>query len=143
MLALGSVVAGIGFLLAGLLALVFRNPRAPRWTRPELVVFLSMVPVTAMIGVGLSYAFYGGGALLHGRGDVRELAVLAVVPVVVALIWRGLGIRRRLRAYAEATAGEPSHVAPITDLRPASSIEGPPESPLPDPPPRRPTRKAA
>jgi heme A synthase len=107
MLAFGSVVAGVGVLLVGLLALLFRNPRAPRWTRPELVAFLTMVPVTGMIGFGFGHVLYGGSALLHGRGDVRELAVVALVPVVVALIWHVLGIKTRLRAYAEATAGKP------------------------------------
>jgi hypothetical protein len=32
MLALGSCIAGIGLLVTGLLALLFRHPNAPRWT---------------------------------------------------------------------------------------------------------------
>jgi hypothetical protein len=111
MLALGSVGVGGGVLLAGLLALLFRHPRAPRWAQAEVVAFLCIVPVTAMIGFGLGYVFYGGIALLHGEGDVRELVVLVLVPVVVALIWHALGIRGRLRAYAEATPDKPSSAA--------------------------------
>jgi hypothetical protein len=141
MLALGSVLAGVGILLVGLLALLFRNPRAPRWTRPEAVVFLTMVPVAGMIGFGFGYMLYGGSALLHGEGDLRELAVLALVPVVVALIWHALGIRSRLRAYGEAS-GAVSSVVPMT--QPVDdSTDQPPESPAPGKPPRPPTRKAA
>jgi hypothetical protein len=143
MLAFGSVVAGAGILLIGLLALVFRNPRAPRWTRPELVVFLIMVLVTGMIGFGLGYVFYGGSALLRGGGDIRELAVLALVPAVVALIFHALGIKGRLRAYAEAAAGGSSNVTPMTDVSLAGPTEQPPQSPAPGKPPRPPTRKAA
>ncbi|MGH6919068.1 MAG: hypothetical protein ACREJ0_15350 [Geminicoccaceae bacterium] len=143
MLALGSVGVGVGVLLAGLLALLFRHPRAPRWAQAEVVVFLSMVPVTAMIGFGLGYVLYGGIGLLYGQGHVGELAVPALVPVVVALIWHALGIRERLRAYAEAAAGEPSGAAPMTVVSLAGPTDQPPQSPSPDNPPRRPTRKAA
>ena len=143
MLAIGSVVGGVGILLVGLLALLFQNPRAPRWTRPEAVVFLTMVPVTGMIGFGFGYLLYGANALLRGQGDVRELAVLALVPVVVALIWRALGGKGRLRAYAEASAGVFSNVTPMIDVSLAGPTNRPPQSPAPGKPPRPPTRKAA
>jgi F0F1-type ATP synthase membrane subunit c/vacuolar-type H+-ATPase subunit K len=143
MLAIGSVVGGAGILLVGLLALLFRNPRAPRWTRPELVVFLTMVPVAGMIGFGFGYLLYGANALLRGQGDIRELAVLASVPVVVALIWRALGGKRRLRGYAEAGAGEVSNVTPMVAVSLAGPADQPPQSPAPGKPPRPPTRKAA
>jgi hypothetical protein len=143
MLAIGSVVGGLGILLVGLLALLFQNPRAPRWTRPEAVVFLTLVPVAGMIGFGLGYALYGASALLRGEGDVRELAVLALVPVVVALIWHVLGGKSRLRAYAGASAGEFSNVTPMIDVSLAGPTDQPPQSPAPGKPPRPPTRKAA
>jgi heme A synthase len=142
MLALGSVLAGTGILLVGLLALLFRNPRAPRWTRPEVVAFLTMVPVAGMIGIGFGTVLYGSNALLRGEGDVRELAALALVPAVVALIWYALGIRGRLRTYAEAVA-DLSNIVPIPGASLAGSIEEPPESPAPSEPPRPPNRKAA
>jgi heme A synthase len=143
MLALGSVLAGTGILLVGLLALLFRNPRAPRWTRPEAVVFLTMVPVAGMIGIGFGLVLYGSSPLLRGEGDVRELAALALVPAVVALIWHALGIRGRLRTYAEAVAADLSNVVPIPDASLAGVADQPPEAPAPGKPPRRPTRKAA
>jgi heme A synthase len=143
MLAIGSVVAGTGVLLVGLLALLFRHPRAPRWTQLELVVFLTTVPVAGMIGFGLGYALYGLNALLRGQGSVWELAVLALVPAVIVLVWYALDIRGRVRSYVEAAAGRPSNVTPITDVPLAGQSEEPPESPAPGKPPRRPTRKAA
>ncbi len=52
MLAFGSCLAGFGILATGLLALLFRNPNAPRWTRPELVAMLVCVPLTVMMAWG-------------------------------------------------------------------------------------------
>jgi hypothetical protein len=129
MLALGCVLAGAGVLLVGLLALLFRNPRAPRWTRPEAVVFLTMVPVAGMIGVGLGYALYGGNALLHGDGDLRELAALALVPAVIALVWHVLRIGGRLRAYADEVAGGPPSAVTMPDVSLAGPADQPPQSP--------------
>jgi hypothetical protein len=134
MLAIGSVLAGAGVLSVGLLALLFQHPRAPRWTKPELVVFLIMVSVTGTIGLGLGHVFYGIGTVLDGEGDGRELAMLVLVPLVVALIWYVVGIGRRLRAYAEATAGQPA------DVRLAG--DEPRTQAAPGEPPHRPTGNA-
>ena len=53
MLAFGSYLAGLGILVAGGLALLFRQPNPPRWTQPEIVALLVCVPVTGVIGLGL------------------------------------------------------------------------------------------
>jgi hypothetical protein len=129
MLAIGSALAGAGVLLVGLLALLFRYPRAPRWTRPEVVVFLTMVPVAGMIGIGLGLVLYGGNALLHGAGDLRELAVAVLVPVVVVLVWHALRIQPRLRAYADAGAGGPASVVPTPDVSLVGPTHQPPQLP--------------
>ena len=100
MLAFGSCIAGLGILISGLLALLFRNPNAPRWTRPEIVPMLICVGVTAITGIGLGYTAYGLSRLLKGTGDPFELLVLAAVVIVLVVIWRALGIRQRLRDYA-------------------------------------------
>jgi hypothetical protein len=105
MLAFGSCIAGLGILISGLLALLFRNPNAPRWTRPEIVPMLVCVPVTAITGIGLGYTAYGMSRLVKGTGDARELLVLAAVVIVLVLVWRALGIRQRLRDYAAAGGG--------------------------------------
>jgi heme A synthase len=105
MLALGSFIAGSGILIAGLLALLFRHPNAPRWTRPEIVPMLICVPVAAAIGVGLAYIAIGVSQLVKGTGDSLHLLVLAAVVIGLVLVWRVFGIRQRLKAYATATSG--------------------------------------
>lgn len=106
MLAMGSLLVGAGILLAGLLALVFRHPQAPRWTRPELVAMLAVVPVTGMLGFGFGYMALGGYRMLTGAGAPYELAALATIAVAVALFW--IGVRRRLRAYGAPAADAPT-----------------------------------
>lgn len=140
MLAFGSCVAGVGILLAGLLALLFRHPDAPRWTRPQIVAMLVCVPVSAAIGVGLGFTALGVSGQLQGAGDPRELLVVAGVVLALALAWRSLRIRQRLRTYALAT---PSIAADISRLsEPKLVID---ESPPPPKTPRtpRPVRRAA
>ena len=104
MLALGSCLAGSGILIAGLLALLFQHPNAPRWTRPELVAKLICVPLALMIGVGLAFTAAGLWQLVSGTGELLGLLTLAAVVIGLALVWRVLGIRRRLAAYASAAA---------------------------------------
>jgi hypothetical protein len=104
LLAFGSIIAGIGILMTGLLALLFRHPNSPRWTRPEIVALLICVPVSATTGFGLGYATYGLYQVVHGAGDPSGLLVLVAVLSALALLWRALRIRQRLRDYALATS---------------------------------------
>ena len=129
MLALGSYVAGAGILVTGLLALLFRNPNAPRWTRPEIVAMLICVPVTVMTGFGLGHVAFGLSRLAKGDGDPRDLIALAAVVLVLLLLWRGLRIRDRLKNYALAAGTTPSvHLA----TEPTLSVgEAPPPAPKP------------
>jgi hypothetical protein len=137
MLAFGSCIAGIGILVTGLLALLFRHPNAPRWTRPELVPMLVCIPVTATTGLGLGYAAYGMSQLVKGTGDPRQLLVSAGLVIVLAVLWRALGIGRRLKGYAAGGAISPSaHLA--TD--PALMID---DEPPPRPQPRAPSSRRA
>jgi hypothetical protein len=105
LLAVGSCIAGLGILMTGLLALLFRHPNAPGWTRPEIVALLVCVPVTATTGFGLGYTAYGIAQLVNGTGDPRGLLVLGAVLIILTLAWRASGIRRRLKDYAAATGG--------------------------------------
>lgn len=134
MLAFGSCIAGLGILISGLLALLFRNPNAPRWTRPEIVPMLVCVVVTAITGLGLGYTAYGLSRLLKGTGDPRELLVLAAVVIVLVVVWRALGIRQRLRDYA-VVSGASLASAPNVVLD-----EEPPPGPQPG---AGPSRRAA
>jgi hypothetical protein len=132
MLAFGSCIAGLGILISGLLALLFRNPNAPRWTRPEIVPMLICVVVTAITGLGLGYTAYGMSRVVQGTGDPGELLVLAGVVIVLFLVWRGLGIRQRLKAYA--ADGE---------LAPGAGLASAPQVVLEEEPPPRPKPGAA
>jgi hypothetical protein len=136
MLALGSCLAGVGLLVTALLALLFRHPNAPRWTRPEIVALLLCVPVAVTTGLGLGYTAFGLSELVSGTGDPRQLLVLAGVLIVLLLVWRGAGIGRRLKEYALVTDDS----SPRAHLAPA-----PEETPPPRPGPRtgRPDRSAA
>jgi hypothetical protein len=138
MLALGSCIAGIGILVTGLLALLFRNPNAPRWTRPEIVPMLLCVPVTATTGLGLGYVAYGASRLVKGTSDPRELLVLAGVVIVLVLLWRVSRIGQRLKDYAVAARS----TAPSGYL----AMEAPlaiDEEPPPRPRPRAPSNRRA
>ena len=123
MLAMGSLLVGVGVLLASLLALLFRHPRAPRWTKPELVAMLAVVPVTAVLGLGFGYVLVGSYRLLNGTGgELHELGA----PVSVALVVAGLvlHVRRRLQSYSTASAAAGLSVDPAAT--PPATVEGPP-----------------
>jgi hypothetical protein len=129
MLALGSCIAGVGLLVTGLLALLFRHPNAPRWTRPEIVAMLICVPVTITTGLGLGYVALGLSRLAGGGGDPRELLVLAGVALVLALAWRGLRVRRRLKDYATADLAPRGALATAPTLATDETPPPPPRSP--------------
>lgn len=140
MLAFGSCIAGIGIFVTALLALLFRHPNAPRWTRPEIVPMLVCVPVTVTTGFGLGYVALGVSRLVKGTGDPRELLLVVGVLITMVLVWRGLQIRRRLKDYAAATGG----IAPSAYLatEPTLVVDEPRRSP-PTPHARQPAHGAA
>ncbi len=137
MLVIGSFLVGAGALAVGLLALLFHHPRAPRWTRPELVAMLATIPVTAMLGLGLGYLLAGGYRLLHGGGDLYELSAPLAAAIVVTALYQLSGIRGRLAGYDAARAGANPAAAAL--LMPDESPGGPGLSG----PSHRPARKAA
>ena len=102
MLAIGSLLVGAGILLTGLLALLFRHPRAPRWTRPELVAMLAVVPVTGLLGFGFGYMAARRLPGAERRGRLYELAAPAALAIPAALWW--FSVRRRLQAYGAETS---------------------------------------
>jgi hypothetical protein len=129
-LALGSCIAGLGILISGLLALLFRNPNAPRWTRPEIVPMLISVAVTGITGLGLGYMAWGLSRVVKGTGDWSGLLVLAAVVIVLVLAWRVLGIRQRLRHYA-AASGDISRGALLASESSLGADQQPPPRPRP------------
>jgi hypothetical protein len=139
MLTGGSVALGTGVLLVGTLAVLLGHPRAPRWTRSEIVAYLSAVVVVCMIAFGAGHVAYGGFRVMTGDGDPRELLVPLAVAAIVVAIW--YAVTRRLRTYAAASEGQPATAAPVTEIRLAGSEEAWPQAHAPGP--RRQTRKAA
>jgi heme A synthase len=122
MLAMGSLLVGVGILLAGLLAVFFRHPRAPRWTRPEMVAMLAVVPVTGVLGFGLGYVLVGAHRLLNGAGEPYEMGALVGVALVVAG-WV-FHVRRRLQAYGAASP--PAGLSADPTATPKLKVEEPP-----------------
>jgi hypothetical protein len=141
MFALGCGLVVAGILLTGFTMLLFRRPEPPRWSRPELVAMLVTVPLTGIIGVGLGYMLVGGYRLLHGAGELYELAAPFAVALLVAGVWRLLGIRRRLQAYSAASP--PPGLGVYATMAPTLAVG----EPAPPRSPKRPTqpssRKAA
>lgn len=131
MLAFGSCIVGFGILVTALLALLFRHPNAPRWTRPEIVVMLVCVPVTATTGVGLGYTAYGLSQLANGTGRSERTPGAPGGADRPRHAWRVLRIRQRLRDYADATGG----IVPRGYL-PAEPTLASDEEPPPRPQPR-------
>jgi hypothetical protein len=138
-LANGSLLIALGILVTGLLALLFRHPRAPRWTRPELVAMLLVVPVSATLGLGLGYVLVGIYQLLHGLGNPVDLASLVVVALAAAAWW--LVISRRLRAYDAVQAPNPA--AAVSDGSGSVLADGQPRAQPPGATAHRSTSRAA
>jgi hypothetical protein len=136
MLALGSCLAGSAILITALLALLFRRPNPPRWTRPQIVAMLICLPITGMIALGLGYMAVGLWQLVNGAGDPLELVVLAGVVIGLMWAWRVFGIRRQLKLYASATGGFPADAYRAADSTLVIDEVSPPP-PGPNTPPSR------
>jgi hypothetical protein len=141
MLVMGSIMVAAGALVASLLALLFRHPRAPRWTRSEVVAMVAAIPVTGVLGLGLGYVLAGGYRLLDGVGNVYELGAPLAVALVAAGLWRLLGIGRLLEAYGAISTSAGSSADPAG--APIPMREGSPGAPSAKPSSHRPARKAA
>ena len=129
MFVMGSLLVVVGALLVGLLTALFRHPRAPRWTRPELVAMLSVIPVTGVLGLGLGYILGGFYELMHGVGEVYELGAPVVAAIVIAGLWWLSGFGRNSEAYGATGTVAAGAVTPVPDGSPGA--------------PTRPPRKAA
>lgn len=101
MLTLGSALVAGAILLTALVALLFRRPKPPGWSRPDLVAMLVAVPLAGAMALGLGYMLTGAYRLT-GALDLYDLAGTIAVWVAAAVAWRALGVRARLKAYAAA-----------------------------------------
>jgi hypothetical protein len=141
MLALGAVLAvGALLALAGL-ALIFRRPEPPRWTEHSLASELAAVGIVAVFAIGLGCL--GAGAMTAWREgpDFLDLGLLVVVLAGALMLWRRLDVRARLNAMEAATTA----LGPVPGQMRVAGQDATLQAPvtMPEPPPSRPTRRAA
>ena len=86
----GSVMVALGLLGVSLLAWLFRSSKTPGWLHSDLAAMLLCIPITALIGLGGGYVFFG---LSHGIGVVEVLALIGCAAVLLGVRWL---IRRRV-----------------------------------------------
>jgi hypothetical protein len=89
---MGSAMLALGLLAASLLAWMFRSSTTPGWLSSDLAAMLLCIPVTALIGLGAGYVFFG---LSHGIGLVEAVALIACAAVLWGVRWT---LRRHLPA---------------------------------------------
>jgi hypothetical protein len=94
----GSAMVALGLVAASLLAWLFRSQQTPRWLGSDLAAMLLCIPVTALIGLGGGYVFFG---LSHGVGLIEMVALLGCGAVLFAVRW----LIRRHMPGAAAVAG--------------------------------------
>jgi hypothetical protein len=94
----GSAMVAVGLIAVSLLAWLFRSRQTPRWLGSDLVAMLLCIPVTALMGLGGGYVFFG---LSHGIGLIEMVALLGCAAVLSGVRWL---IRRHMPGPA-AVAG--------------------------------------
>jgi len=100
---IGSASLAGGILAVALLALLFGNPNAPRWTQRELTAQLASVVVTMMLGLGLGCLLFLAPQQMMAEGvTALEIAALGGSLAFIVLVLRALKVGVRLRAYEAA-----------------------------------------
>ena len=94
----GSAMVALGLVAVSLLAWLFRSRRTPHWLGSDLAAMLLCIPVTALVGLGGGYVFFG---LTHGVGSIEMVALVGCAAVLLGVRWL---IRRHLPSPA-AVAG--------------------------------------
>jgi hypothetical protein len=102
----GSALTAGAILAVALLALLFANPSAPRWTQRELTAQLASVAVTIPLGLGLGLLVLSPSQMMADGVTLAGLAALAGGVALVALMLRGLKIGARMRAYQTTSAAD-------------------------------------
>ena len=102
----GSVLTAGAVLAVAVLALLFANPSAPRWTRRELTAQLASVAVTIPLGLGLGLLALSPSQMMADGVTLAGLAALAGGLALVVLTLRALKVGARLRAYRATAAAE-------------------------------------
>lgn len=100
----GSAFTAGAVLAIALLALLFANPSAPRWTQRELTAQLASVAVTVPLGLGLGLLALSPSQMMADGATLAELAALAGGVALVVLTLRTLKVGARLRGYRATPA---------------------------------------
>jgi hypothetical protein len=110
---IGSVSLAAGILAVALLALLFANPNAPRWTQRELTAQLTSVVVTMMLGLGLGCLLFLAPQQIKAEGlTLVEVAALGGSLALIVLVLRALRVGTRVRAYQASGLAVPTVVPP-------------------------------
>jgi hypothetical protein len=106
---IGSASLAGGILAVALLALLFGNPNAPRWTQRELTAQLASVVVTMMLGFGVgSLVFLAPQQMMDEGVTLVEIGALGGSLALIVLVLRALKVGARLRAYEAAGLAIPA-----------------------------------
>ncbi len=98
MMALGALLTCAALLTLAALAIVFRRPNPPRWTKSSWADELISVGLVTLFALGLA-TFVAGAFSAHRDGvQLVELGLLAAVLLGSVVIWRRFDMRARWRA---------------------------------------------
>lgn len=144
MFALGGLLISTALLALATLALIFRRPNPPAWTTRSWVDELMAVAIVATFAVGLGCLGVGAITAYQEGPDLIDLGLLAAVLLGSLVLWRRLDVRARLKAMSAATstAALVPRGADAPGARDGTAIPGVPTT-TPEPPPAKPTRRAA
>jgi hypothetical protein len=102
----GSALTAGAILAVALLALLFANPSAPRWTQRELTAQLASVAVTIPLGLGLGLLALSPSQMMAEGVTLPGLAALVCGVALVVLTLRALKIGARRRADQATPAAD-------------------------------------
>jgi hypothetical protein len=104
-LATGGLLVCLALLTLAAVTPIFCGSDPPRWTTRDWGVQCVTLAIVCAFAMGIGYLGAGSIAALQTGPDYIDLALLAGVVLVAAVIWRGLKARGRSRALAAAAAG--------------------------------------
>lgn len=112
MMALGALLTCAAVLMLAALAIVFRRPDPPRWTRSSWADELISVGLVTLFALGL--AIFVGAVVTAAREGVElvDLGLLAAVLLGAVLIWRKFELGTRWRTISDEPA--PQAVPPAS-----------------------------
>ena len=132
-------VAGTLFLVLAVLGfavvlLVSRRPNPPAWITHTLTQEIVSISVVSLIGFGTAFAFQTIGAIKEEPLTMMQLALIALILIAFAFVWRRLKVGATLAEYERQTgiAMQPAvdgsgtgHVSVIDAMSPSVGAAAP------------------